>query len=411
MSEPEDFSLLRHRALLLFWLARVGSAIAYQMQAVAIGWQIYGLTSNPLDLGLVALMQFLPAALLTLVIGQIADRYDRRTIMRLAQTAEAGAAMLLALATVSDIVSRELIFTAALIVGTARAFESTANQSLLPAIVAPEHLPRAVAAVASAQQTATIAGPALGGFLYLVGPSFVYGLCAVVFLCASLCVALMRTKRDAPRREPLSPAVVFAGFRFIGHNPIVFGAISLDLFAVLLGGATALLPIFARDVFHVGPWGLGLLRAAPAIGALSMSLLLARVAMGGRVGRILYAGVAMYGIATIVFALSHSFVLSMLALTVVGASDMISVVIRQTLVMIETPDDMRGRVSAVNSLFVGTANQLGDFRAGTLAWLIGTIPSVLVGGIGTVLVVLAFVKLFPDLFQANGFRESIRKPV
>lgn len=400
-------SVLGERPVLLLWIARVASAVGFQMLGVAVGWQIYDLTANPLDLGLVGLVQFVPALLFTLVAGHIADRYDRRTVLRGAQLAEGAAAALLATITLTGTVSIPLIFAAVFVLGGARAFEATTLQTILPAIVAPGLLPRAVAAIASAQQTATIAGPALGGFLYILGPGFVYTLGCALFLCASTCVVFIAMARAAPVREPINMAVLFAGFGYIRRNPIVLGAITLDMFAVLLGGATALLPIFARDIFRVGPWGLGLLRAAPAIGALLMSLVLTRLPLRRRVGRLMYGAVAVYGAATVVFGVSTSFTLSMIALAVVGAADMISVVIRQTLVQIETPDPMRGRVSAVNSLFVGASNQLGDFRSGLTASLFGTVPSVLIGGIGTLVVVVLAWKAFPALFRADSFRAQV----
>jgi MFS family permease len=395
------FSVLRHPPVLLLWVSRVASMIAFQMQGVAFGWQIYALTSSTLDLGLIGLFQFVPAALLTLVAGQVADRYDRSLVLRLAQIVEAVAALMMVVATASGIVSREWIFAAAFIVGAARAFEGTAFQTVLPAIVPPGHLTRAIAALASAQQIATIGGPALGGLLYLLGPNLVYGLCCALFIVAAICMVFVKTPRAATKREPVTVRNLFAGFGYITRNPIIFGAISLDLFAVLLGGAMALLPAFARDVYGTGPWGMGLLRAAPAFGALVVSVALARASLAGGVGRIMFACVVVYGVMTIVFALSSSFYLSMAVLAVLGVADMVSVVIRQTLIQVETPDEMRGRVSAVNSLFTGTANQLGDFRAGVMASVFGTATSVLIGGLSTLLVVAIAMRAFPALLRVD----------
>jgi MFS family permease len=409
VSETAAASLLRHRSFILFWLARVASAVALQMQAVAVGWQVYDLTSRPLDLGLVGLAQFAPAVILIFVAGHLADRYDRRNIVRLSQAAEGLAIGMLGLATLSGAISTKLIFSAVFVIGAARAFEQTTLQTLIPGIVPAPLLPRAIAATSSATQTATIAGPAIGGLLYAVGPSVVYATCAVLFGAASLMISRVHAERTATAREPVTLTALFAGIKFIRHNPVVFGAISLDMFAVLLGGATALLPVFARDIFHTGPLGLGLLRASPAVGALTMSIVLARWPLHRHVGRTMFAGVTMFGIATIVFGLSDSFLLSMAALALIGASDNISVVIRLSLVTLETPDEMRGRVSAVSSLFVGTSNQLGEFESGLTAELFGTVPSVLMGGIGTLLVVLLWTRVFPALYRVETFAES-RKP-
>jgi hypothetical protein len=278
-------------------------------------------------------------------------------------------------------------------------------------VVSAALFPRAVAASSSAQQAATIAGPAVGGLLYAVSPGVVYCLAGAMFVSAAAAltfVAVMTTGRGSVR-TPVTFAVFFAGVAFIRRNPIVLGVISLDLFAVFLGGSTALLPIFAKDVFDVGPSGLGLLRAAPAVGALGIMVALSRATFTRRVGRIMFTAVACFGLATVVFAVSTSFWLSMLALAILGASDAVSVVIRQTLVQLETPDGMRGRVSAVNALFVGMSNQLGDFRAGMAAALIGAIPAVLLGGIGTLLTVLLCIKIFPELHQVEGFHATRKR--
>jgi MFS family permease len=404
LSDPVPESILRHRPFVLYWNARVFAAIAFQMVGVAVGWQMYALTGNPFDLGLVGLAQFLPATVLIMVAGQLADRYDRRMILQLCQGVEGLAAASLALGSYKGWIGKEFILTAVFFLGAGRAFEATTMQTVLPSIVPPKLFPRAVAASSSAQQAATIGGPAIGGFLYLVSPTIVYAICFALFICAALQLAFVKMQRAAPSgRPPLTIEVFFAGVAFIRRNPIVLGVISLDLFAVLLGGATALLPIFAKDVFDIGPSGLGVLRAAPAMGALFIMVALARWSLTRNVGKIEFAAVGLFGLATVVFGLSTSFLLSMAALTIMGAADAVSVVIRQTLVQIETPDEMRGRVSAVNALFVTMSNQLGDFRAGMAAALIGAIPAVLVGGIGTLLVVVCGVRLFPRLYAVEGF--------
>jgi MFS family permease len=407
LNDPASQSILRLRPFVLYWNARVFAAIAAQMVGVAVAWQMYALTGNPFDLGLVGLVQFLPATVLILIAGQIADRYDRRRILQICQVVECIAASALAYATFTGSISKTLILTAVFLLGAARAFEAPTMQTLLPAIV-PTHLfPRAVAASASAQQAATIGGPAIGGVLYLVSPTMVYVLCAVLFLCAALQLAFLHVVRaPAAGRPPITPEVFFAGVSFIRHHPIVLGVITLDLFAVLLGGATALLPIFAKDVFDVGPSGLGLLRAAPAVGAISMMIGLAHWPLTHRVGRIEFMAVGLFGVATIVFGLSTHFWLSVLALLIMGAADAVSVVIRQTIVQLATPDEKRGRVSAVNSLFVTMSNQLGDFRAGTAAGLIGAIPAVLVGGVGTLLVVVFGTRIFSELYRIENFHDA-----
>ncbi len=386
--------------LLLFLFGRMGSSIAFQMLGVAVGWQMYALTSSAWYLGLVGLAQFLPMLLLTLVAGQTADRYDRRTIARTCQFVEALAAAALALGGYYNLLNKEVLLAIMCVIGSARAFEYPTMHALVPQLVPRELLPRALALSASANQTATIVGPALGGILYAAGVTTVYSTISVLFLAACILISCIRPA-DSVRTEATADRSLFAGISFIKQHPVVLGAISLDLFAVLLGGATALLPIYARDILVTGPWGLGLLRSAPAAGALGMSLWLARRPLKRRVGRIMFGAVAVFGVATIVFALSRSFFLSMAALVVLGAADVISVVIRSSLVQIETPDEMRGRVSAVNSLFIGTSNQLGEFESGATAALFGTVPSVLIGGIGTLLVVGLWIRLFPQLAQVD----------
>jgi MFS family permease len=397
----------RHRPFVLFWFARIFSSIALQMQTVAVGWQVYELTGRPLDLGLVGLSQFVPAFLLVLVAGHMADRYHRGFIVRLSQMLEAFCAAALAIGTLQGWLTRELIFLCVLGLGAARAFEAPTLQALLPGVVPLPLLPRAVAGSASANQTATIAGPALGGLLYAISPTLVYTLCCVLFFSASILISLIQIERVAPKREQVTFSILFAGISFIRRNPVILGAISLDLFAVLLGGATALLPIFARDVFETGPWGLGLLRASPAIGALVMALTLTRWPIGNRAGLKMFAAVGVFGMATIVFGLSTNFTLSLVALFALGASDMVSVVVRQTLVQLHTPDEMRGRVNAVNALFIGTSNQLGEFESGVLAAFVGAKASVLIGGVGTLAVVAVWMKLFPQLRDVKRLHQSV----
>ena len=396
-------SISRHRPFLLFWFARVFSSSALQMQTVAVGWQVYALTQSPLDLGLVGLAQFLPAFLLVLVVGHVADRYSRGAVVRISQIVESAVAATLAIGTATGWLSRDHILALVVVLGAARAFEAPSLQSLLPNIVPLPLLPRATAGSASANQTATIVGPALGGILYAVNPILVYAICCVLFFAAAILISFVRTEREMPKREQVDTSTLFAGIAFIRRSPVILGAISLDLFAVLLGGATALLPVYARDIFQTGPWALGFLRASTAAGALCMAIALAHWPLKRHVGTKMFAAVILFGIATIVFALSRNYTLSLVALFILGATDMISVVIRTTVVQLQTPDAMRGRVAAVNALFIGTSNQLGEFESGVTAALFGTVPSVVIGGAGTILVVLLWMKFFPDLRNADSF--------
>ena len=373
-------SILRHRPFVLYWSARTCAAMGYQMLGVAVAWQMYALTGSAFDLGLVGLMQFLPSAAFMLVAGQIADRYDRRRLLQLCQTVEGLAAAALAVGSVSGWVSKEFILAAVFVLGVGRAFEAPTQSDIAAqcgACVVVSARGRGFGLDHSARdhrrsgRWRRTLHPRPDRSLHdLLRALSRLGRCCWPSSSSSVCVAT---------RTPVSLAAFFAGISYIRHNPIVLGVISLDLFAVLLGGTTALLPIFADEVFHLGSEGLGLLRASPAIGALAIMALLTTFPLTRRVGLIMFASVACFGLATIVFALSKSFILSMIALAVLGAADAVSVVIRMTLVQIETPDDMRGRVNAVNSLFAGTSNQLGDFRAGTMAAWLGAIPAVLVG--------------------------------
>ena len=397
-------SLLQHRPFVLFWIARVSTSMAFQIQGVAVGWQIYALTGSPFYLGLVGLAQFLPMFLLTLAVGHIADRYDRRSVARLCQVLEGLAAGALALGSFSGWQSKETILVIVFILGAARAFEGPTMQAMVPGLVPAPLIPRAAAGMASANQTATILGPALGGLLYAVGPTGAYGTASILFLVASSFVALIRIEPSPLKREPLTLRSLFAGIAFVRSRPAILGAISLDLFAVLFGGATALLPVYARDILLTGPWGLGLLRSAPAVGALTMSVVLAHYPLQRRVGRIMFGAVLTFGLATIVFAVSTSFALSLCSLICLGAADVISVVIRISLVQLETPDEMRGRVSAVNSMFIGTSNQLGEFESGLTAALLGVVPAVLMGGVGTIIVAIIWMRLFPQLVQTDSLK-------
>ncbi|WP_416310737.1 MFS transporter [Pseudomonas sp. W03] len=397
----EATSLLRHRPFLAFWLARVCTASAFQMITVAIGWHIYQLTHNVLDLGLVGLVEFLPRVIFMLHTGHVADRYDRRRIASICQIGQGLVAVALVVGASTDSVTREMIFVMAFLLGTARAFEMPTTQALLPNIVPSALFPRAVAASASAMQAATIAAPALGGLLYALGAFWVYTPTAVLYFIACTLVMTLPSRQAPAVQGKATLESLLAGIRFIRSRPDIFGAISLDLFAVLLGGATALLPVFAKDILLTGPWGLGLLRSAPAVGALLMSFWLARFPIERNVGRIMFLSVGIFGVTTIAFGLSTSFWFSLAVLVVLGAADMISMVIRGAFVQLETPDEMRGRVSAVNGLFIGASNQLGEFESGVTAHWFGTVPAVVLGGVGTLIVTGAWMKLFPTLAKRD----------
>lgn len=370
---------------------------------MAVGWQVYALTGSAFNLGMVGLAQFLPMVVLTFAAGQAADRFDRRKIVRTCQAIMGLVLAVLALGTFTGWLHIAGIFAVVGIIGASRSFEHPTMAALLPVLVESSLLPRAAAASASATQTAFIIGPVLGGLLYTAGPTVAYAVSASLFFSAGLFTTLIRCEHMVSHPVDKGLDVLFSGIRFIWRRPAVLGAISLDLFAVLLGGATALLPIYARDILHTGPWGLGILRAAPAAGALGMSFFLARHPIESRIGRRMFAGVIVFGVATIVFGLSRFLILSLAALVMLGAADVVSVVIRMPLVQIATPDEMRGRVSAVNSLFVGTSNQLGEFESGVTAALFGAVPAVLIGGLGTIAVALTWMYLFPQLRDADRF--------
>jgi len=401
-----SLSLASYPSFLRFWVGRVAGTLANQMILLVVAWQMYDLTNSAWSLGLVGLFQFVPALALALVSGHMADRYDRRHIVSLAMALQLVAALALLMATHEHWLSREVILGVSLLLGVARSFQMTAQQALTPLLVPAPLLSRAMALSSSGNQAAIIGGPALGGFLYAAGASLVYAVCVVLFVIGASLVWSARYEHKPAPRAPITMDTLLAGVRFIRAKPVVLGAISLDLFAVLLGGATALLPIFARDILHVGPEGLGLLRGAPAMGALLMSLVLARWTIRRRAGTILFSCVAVFGVTTIVFGLSHAFWLSMVALFINGAVDMVSVVVRQTLVQLDTPDEMRGRVSAVNSIFIGASNQLGEFESGATAALLGPVGAVVLGGAGTLVVVGLWMRWFPQLRKRKSLSEA-----
>lgn len=397
MTETGRMAALRHLGFRRYWLALILSNFAIQMQTVAVGWQVYDLTRNPLDLGLVGLSQFLPALLLVLVTGAVADRFSRRRIMGIALFAMAlCSGMLFGLTSVAN-TSALPIFASLAVFGAARAFFNPARQALVSNLVPPSVLSSAVAINTTTGQIATICGPVAGGLLYGLSPLAAYGATLGCLSLAGMYILLIPKLDQRTSKTPPSLQSLLGGFRYIWKEKIVLGAISLDLFAVLLGGAVALLPVYARDILDVGPMGLGFLRSAMAIGAITIGLLLVLRPIRDHAGHVMFAAVAVFGLAAVVFAFSTTLWLSVLMLAVMGAADMVSVNIRATLIQLWTPDDLRGRVNAVNQVFIGASNEVGGFRAGTTAALMGPVAAVAVGGVGTLAVVALWMRWFPDL--------------
>ncbi|HEX9026883.1 MAG TPA: MFS transporter [Clostridium sp.] len=406
MVSNNDSTLLQNKALRFLMVARVSTNFAYQMLTVAVGWQMYSLTHSAFYLGLVGLVQFLPMLLLSLYVGHISDRYDRRKIITISQIVQSIFILILAFGSFSGWITKERFLVIIFFVAIAHSFEGPPMQALLPNIVSRDIFPRASALMSSVSEFAVIIGPAVGGILYSFGSTLVYILTGALYLISSILISQISMRQEEFKPEPTSLKSLFAGIFFIKSRPIVLGAISLDLFAVLFGGATALLPIYASSILMIGSFGLGILRSAPALGALLMSAYLARRPLRHKVGKTMFTAVIFFGLSTIVFALSKSVVISFLALFVLGASDVISVVIRSTLVQLETPDYMRGRVSSVNMIFIGTSNQLGEFESGLTASLLGTVPAAFIGGIGTIIVVMIWMKLFPSILHVDKFEAS-----
>lgn len=405
MSKLNGWSLFQNRNFAMFLAARFCASLATMMLGVAIGWQVYAMTRSTFALGMVGLAQFLPALAFALPGGLVADKIDRRLIILTVLGGELFAAAVLLVLAVSHSSSVYPIFAVLVLLGTGRSFVAPASQSLLPFIVTAEEFPRAVAWHSTAFQCATIVGPALGGFMYAVGPSWVYGTASLLLLGAVLFTFLMQGQWKIDGAS-VGLQDIFTGVTFVFAHKNILGAISLDLFAVLFGGATALLPVFATEILHTGPWGLGLLRSAPAAGAALVALWLAHYPLSRNTGKKMFCGVALFGFSTIAFALSTNFLLSAFFLAVLGGADMISVVIRQTLVQISTPNEMRGRVSAVNSIFIGASNELGEFESGVTASLFGTVPATVIGGIGTILVVILWAWLFPSLRNVDTLKKE-----
>jgi MFS family permease len=402
--------LMAHPGFVRFLTARVAVSVAVQMQTVAVGWQIYSITRDPLDLGLIGLSQFLPFVLLVLPAGHVADRRNRARILSFCFSLELLCALLLLAFTLSGLAVAWPVFAVMVIFGIARAFSMPAGQALMPNLVPPELFARAVAVNSSAWQVSTIAGPAIGGLVYLLGPHVVYGTVAMLLAGAVVLMIGLRSPPPAPTDEPDSWHTLLEGLRFVWRRKIILGAVSLDLFAVLFGGATALLPAYAQDVLHVGPDGLGWLRAAPGVGAAVVAFAIAWNPVRRHVGAKMFVGVAVFGLATVVFGVSESFLVSLAALTVLGGADMVSVYIRHMLVQLETPDAIRGRVSAVNAVFIGASNELGEFESGlTAAWW-GLKPAVVIGGIASVAIAGLWTRLFPALRRMDELPARVTPP-
>jgi MFS family permease len=389
--------LLSHRPFLFYFLARSFSEFSYQIAAVAVGWQLYALTGSAFDLGIVGLVQFIPTAALVFFAGHVADRYQRKHVVQICQIAAALTAAFLAWGTFAGCLDATQIFAAVAVFGAATAFESPAAAALLPGVVPQGILQKGTALSTAAFQVAMIGGPALGGLMYAITPSAPYAVMTVFWVLAGVLNGAIRVERQPAADKLPTLASVFDGIGFVRRNPTILGVISLDLFAVLLGGATALLPIYARDILQTGPWGLGMLRGAPAVGALLMATWLTNHTIARRVGIRMFQAVIVFGVATVVFAISHLLWLSIIALVILGAADTVSMVIRISLVQLATPDEMRGRVGAVNFLFVNASYQLGEFESGVTGALFGAMPAALLGGLGTIVVALLWMRLFPTL--------------
>lgn len=397
MEAPPSDRAFDYAGFRLYWAARFLLVFAIQVLSVSVGWQIYDQTRDPFLLGIVGLVQFLPAPLLVLVTGSVADRYNRRVIMAICMAVEAACAAALLVILHQGLTAIWPVYCVLLIFGIARAFMGPAVQSLLANLVPTPALANAIALNSSSFQIATIIGPVAGGLLYGVSSELAYAVSIAFFLTAGLLTLSIPKPAQRSTPQPVSTEALFAGFRYIWSQPVVLGALSLDMVAVLLGGATALLPVFARDILDVGPWGLGALRSAVGVGALLMSLWLLRNPVRDHAGLTMFLAVGVYGVAIVVFGISSTVWISVLALVVIGAADMVSVFIRQTLIQLKTPDELRGRVSAVNMTFIGASNELGEFRAGSMASAFGAVTAVVVGGAGALLTAALWARLFPDL--------------
>jgi MFS family permease len=402
----------QYPSFVYFQTARFFIVLATEMQSVAVGWQVYEITKRPLDLGLVGLAQFLPGILLFLVSGHVADRYDRRKLIIICYVGFALCCGLLLLTSLRNVRSVYYIFAVLVLLGVVRSFTGPVSRALVPQLLPEEHFTNAVAWASTIFQGAAILGPALGGLIYAFfrGPSAVYILAVLMAGVAVICTLKIKTQSKSRSREPINLTTVSAGLRYIWREKVVLGSISLDLFAVFLGGAVALLPVYAREILLTGPWGLGLLRAAPGVGAAAMAIFLAHRPFRRKVGLIMLWCVGGFGFFTILFGLSRSLVLSLIALFFVGATDMVSVIVRAVLIQVATPDEMRGRVNAVDMVFIGASNEFGEFESGLTAQWLGTLPAVVLGGIGTIVVTAIWAWRFPELRKVEQIHSLPSRP-
>jgi len=402
MTSPDKFSLLRHPHYLMYWAMRVSTTFAYQMVFVAVGWQVYDLTQSAFDLGLVGLLLFIPSVAGVVLVGHVADHYDRRWVIRIAQIGKALCAGVLALGSMQGWLSVPIIFWVILGIGFCRAFDAPTINTLVPGIVPKEMISRGIAGGAMANQVATICGPAVGGFLYIFGPQTVYGVCFGFFLIASALVGLIRLTNQPRQKQPVTLATIFAGFTYIRESRLILGAITIDLCGIMLGGALAMLPIYARDILHTGPEGLGILRSAPAVGALIGTAILTHISLRRHVGKLVIGAIFTFGCSVLVFGLSTSLPLSCAALMVYGSMDTLQAIIRHSITQSRTPDEKLGRVSAVSTTATSSANTLGQFESGLMATIFGVVPSVVIGGFGAIAVALLWIKLFPELWRLQS---------
>lgn len=400
---------LAKRSLFTYLAARFSATQALHIYLVAVGWHLYEITGSALDLGLIGLFQFIPSMLMLLFVGHVVDHYDRLKVLRSVQAISALSIGALGLATLLGMINRELIFAFVFLCAMSRAFEGPAQQAILPALVTPTELPRAIAAASSMQELGSIIGPAVGGLLCMIAPEAAYAAAAGLYLLSVALLAIPKPLHAAPQAALHAAgqdarAIVrnlFAGFAYVRKNPVLLGAMTLDMAATLLGGVAALLPVVAKDILHVDAWGLGLLRSAAALGALMMALILTRWPLQSSVGKKLFLSVFAYGVSVIAFGLSQSLWLSLLALFALGAADMISVVVRGSLAQLETPHEMRGRVGAVSFTCINISSQIGQLETGLVAAMLGTVPAIVVGGVGAMLVGALWMRMFPALLQRN----------
>lgn len=406
---PDHINKTSRPSLFCFLISRVASAFAAQMIAVAVGWQMYALTKSTFYLGLVGLMQFMAMLLMTLPAGYVADHFNRKLVVFFCEITLSLCYVFLGVSSFMGNINKNTLLIAAFVIGGVNALNGPSFQSLLPQIVEKSVFPRATALNASGFQAATIIGPAVGGLLYGFGAQIVYIVSAASIAIGCSFILFVKVSSNENSREPVTIRSLLAGVSFIKGRPVILGAISLDLFAVLFGGATALLPVYASTILHIGSVGLGVLRSAPAVGAFIVSFFLTRRPVRHKIGIKMFTAVIIFGLATICFALSKSIYLSFIALLILGASDVVSVVIRSSLVQLQTPDSMRGRVSSVNQVFVGTSNQLGEFESGITASLFSTVPAALIGGIGTICVVAIWMKIFPALRKMDNYEQALVK--